>query len=451
MSERIDALICPRWTIAVEPEVRAEEGLALAVHDGRIVALVPRHEALDRFEPDALHERPHHVLMPGLVNAHGHAAMALMRGYADDLPLERWLGDHIWPAEARWVTPEWVRDGTNLAIAEMLRGGTTCFADMYYFPDVVGEAAAEAGMRAVVGMIAIEFPTVWAATPDEYISKGLAVHDRFRGSRLISTAFAPHAPYTVSDATLGRIRQLADELEVPVHTHVHETEREIIDALEKTGQRPLDRLEALGLLTPGLIAVHATQLLDDEIERLAATGAHVVHCPRSNLKLASGACRVHDLVSAGVNVALGTDGAASNNRLDIWSELETAALLAKWVAGDATAVPAADALRMATLNGARALGLDGRIGSLVAGKDADMICVALTGAAMSPVLDPVSQLVYSASREFVTDVWVAGEHLVTEGRLTRMDTKAVCDAAERWGRALRGDEGPASSHLDPAH
>src|SRR5690606_5635049 len=355
MPERIDTLICPRWTIAIEPEVRAVEGLALAIDAGRIKALLPRAEAERRFAPDALHERPDHVLMPGLVNAHCHAGMALFRGYADDLSLERWLKERIWPAESRWASTESVRDGTRLAIAEMLRSGTTCFLDMYYFPEVVAETAIEAGMRAVVGMIAIEFPTVWASTPEEYISKGIALHDRLQGNPLVTTTFAPHAPYTVSDATLARIRKLADELEVPVHIHLHETRAEIDEAIAATGRRPLDRLAELGLLTPALVGVHATQLLDDEIERLARAGASIVHCPRSNLKLASGACPVWKLLAAGVNVALGTDGAASNNRLDLWSELETAALLGKWVARDASAVPAATALRMATINGARAL------------------------------------------------------------------------------------------------
>lgn len=440
MPERIDTLICPRWTIAIEPEIQPVEGLALAVHNGRIRALLPRDAALERFTPDALHERPEHVLMPGLVNAHCHAGMSLLRGYADDLPLERWLEERIWPAEARWIDAEAVRDGAQLAIAEMMQSGITCFSDMYYFPDVVADTAVAAGMRAVVGMVALEFPTVWANTPDEYISKGLAVRDRFKGDPLITAIFAPHAPYTVSDATLQRIRQLADELDVSVHTHLHETRREIEEALARTGERPLARLERLGLVTPALIAVHATQLLDEEIETLAQGGAHIVHCPRSNLKLASGACPVEKLRSAGVNVALGTDGAASNNRLDLWSELEAAALLGKLVADDASAVPADAALRMATINGARALGLEDEIGSLEPGKAADVICVAMRDAALQPVLDPLSHLVYSASREHVSDVWIAGEHLVADGAHTRLDVHEICARAARWSTRLTAVE-----------
>jgi 5-methylthioadenosine/S-adenosylhomocysteine deaminase len=312
---------------------------------------------------------------------------------------------------------------------------------MYYYPDVVGEVAAEAGMRAVLGMIALDFATAWAADADEYLRKGLEVHDRFRSEPLLTTAFAPHAPYSVGDATLTHIRRLADELEVPIHMHLHETAAEVAEAVAATGKRPLARLDALGLVTPALIGVHATQLDAAEIGLLATAGASIVHCPRSNLKLASGACRVADLQGAGVNVALGSDGAASNNRLDLWSELQTAALLAKHVAGDATALPAAAALEMATINGARALNLADEIGSLVAGKAADMICVDLSGIEHQPLLDPLSQLVYSASRHDVTDVWVAGEHLVANRSPTRLDVAAIAAAAERWGRRLQDVQG----------
>ncbi len=420
--------------------MEAEEGLALAVDAGRIIAVLPIEEAERRFAAAARHERPNHVLLPGLVNAHTHAAMSLFRGWADDMPLERWLNDRIWPAETRWASSEFVADGTRLAIAEMLKGGITCFSDMYFHPDVVGEVAAETGMRAVLGMLVLEFPTEWAADAEEYLRKGLEVHDRFRSDPLISTSFAPHAPYSVKDETLTRIRRLADELEVPIHMHVHETAAEVAAAMAAGGTRPLARLEALGLVSPALIAVHATQLETGEIERLATAGASVVHCPRSNLKLASGYCQVAALGRGGVNVALGTDGAASNNRLDLWAEMQLAALLAKQVAGDASALPAADAIAMATINGARALNLNQEIGSLVVGKAADFICVELAGPEHRPLLDPISQLVYAASRHDVTDVWVAGEHLVAQRELVRLDTAAVMGAAERWARALQSSQ-----------
>ena len=435
--QTIDALICPRWTLRIEPEVIAEEGLALAIDGGRIVEVLPVGEADRRYRPRVRHERPKHALLPGLVNAHTHSPMALFRGFADDLPLEVWLREHIWPAEARWVGPQLVADGTRLAVAEMMAGGVTCFSDMYFYSDVTGAVAAELGMRAVLGMIVLDFPTGYAKDADEYLRKGLEVHDRFKAEPLVTTAFAPHAPYSVGDATLTHVRRLADELDVPVHIHVHETATEVAEAVAATGQRPLARLAALGLVTPSLIGVHATALTTEEIALLATAGANVVHCPRSNLKLASGLCPVAELLRAGVNVALGTDGAASNNRLDLWAELEMAALLAKQVAGNAAAVPAAQALRMATINGARALGLGNEIGSLVAGKAADVICVDLSGVEHHPLLDPVSQLVYAASRHDVTDVWIAGEQLVADRALLRLDVADVCAAAEHWARQLR--------------
>lgn len=436
--QHIDALICPRWTLRVEPEVVAEEGLALAIDADRIVDVLPVAEADRRYAARVRHERSSHVLMPGLVNAHTHAAMALFRGLADDLPFDSWLRERIWPAETRWAGPELVADGTRLAIAEMLTGGITCFSDMYFYPDIAGAAAAEAGMRAVVGLIALDAPTAWAADGDEYLRKGLEVHDRFNTEPLITTAFAPHAPYSVSDALLKHVRRLADELDRPVHMHVHETAGEVAHAVAATGRRPLERLAELGLLNPGFIGIHATALTDGEIAQLATAGANIVHCPRSNLKLASGLCPVAALLDSGVNVALGTDGAASNNRLDLWAEMQAAALLAKQVAGNAAAVPARTAVRLATINGARALGLAAEIGSLVPGKAADVICVDLSGVEHQPLLDPVSQLVYAASRHDVTDVWIAGEHLVAERAALRLEVAEIRAAAERWARKLRG-------------
>ena len=416
----------------MEPEVAVHENLCVALDAGRILALLPRPEAERRFVPAVIHERPNHIVLPGLVNAHTHAAMTLMRGFGDDLPLESWLNDRIWPTEMRLVGPQFIADGVRLAVAEMLRGGITCFADMYFFPERAAQIAVESGIRMVAGMIAIEFPTPWAADAGECIRKGLAVHDAFRRQPLVTTMFAPHAPYSVSDATLKRIRQLADELDVPVQIHLHETAKEIAEALARDGRRPLRRLEALGLLNANLMAVHATQLTAEEVAALARAGCSVVHCPRSNLKLASGACPVAELVAGGVNVALGTDGAAANNRLDLWAEMNAAALFGKFVADDATALPARTILRLATLNGARALGLEDEIGSLRPGKSADAVCVELRDANTTPVLDPLSQLVYAAGREHVTDVWVAGEHVVEDGAMARMDIGEILRKADEW-------------------
>lgn len=428
----IDLLIHARWVLPVEPAGAVLENHAVAVHRGRILELAPSTEAEARYRPAQVLRRDSHVLLPGLVNAHTHAAMSLMRGLADDLPLMRWLEEHIWPAEGRWVSAEFVQDGTELAVAEMLLGGTTCFADMYFFPGAAARAALKCGIRACIGMIVIAFPSAWAASSDEYLSKGMALRDRHKDEPLLSFMFAPHAPYTVDDAVLRRVRTYADELDVPVQIHVHETAQEVSDALKAKGTRPLARLDALGLLNPGLMAVHMTQLEEPEIAQLAETGVSVVHCPESNLKLASGFCPVAKLRAAGVNLALGTDGAASNNDLDMFGEMRSAALLAKGVAGDPAALPAAAVLEMATLGGARALGLAEHTGSLRPGKWADLVAVDLDAAATQPVYNPVSQLVYAAGRDQVSDVWVAGRQLVQAHRLTRLDLAELRRRAAEW-------------------
>ncbi len=437
--ESVDTLIHARWVIPVRPPGAVLEHHAVAVRDGRILAILPSAEAERRYRAEHLHRLADHALIPGLVNTHTHAAMTLLRGLADDLPLMEWLERHIWPAESRWVGADFVRDGTRLAIAEMLRGGTTCFNDMYFFPDVAAQVASDAGMRAVIGLIVIDFPTAWAKDADEYIHKGLEVHDRFRSNPLIHCAFAPHAPYTVSDAPLERIRTYAEELDLPIHIHLHETSHEVTEALEKDGRRPLQRLDELGLLSPRLVAVHMTQLEKREVERLALCGSHVVHCPESNLKLASGLCPVQALLDGGVNVALGTDGAASNNDLDMPGEMRSAALLAKAVAEQPAALPAAKALEMATLNGARALGLDHEIGSLEPGKAADMVAIDLGSIETRPVYHPLSQLVYAAGRQHVTDVWVAGRQLLKKRNLTTLDEQVILEETARWQERIRID------------
>ncbi|MCG6897807.1 MAG: TRZ/ATZ family hydrolase [Thiocapsa sp.] len=431
-----DLLIHAQWILPVDPLDRQLTDHAVAIADGSILALLPSEEARRCVEAERVIELPGHLLIPGLVNTHTHAAMALMRGLADDLPLMTWLHEHIWPAEQRWVDAAFVAAGTRLAALEMLRGGITCYNDMYFYPEITAQVTAEAGMRAVIGMIVVDFPTGYAASADDYIAKGLALHDRYRDHPLIQVAFAPHSPYAVADAPLQRVRTLADELEVPIHIHLHETRDEVIHSLREHGERPLSRLHRLGLVGPGLAAVHMTQLDDAEILTLAETGAHVVHCPESNLKLASGFCPVARLLEAGVNVALGTDGAASNNDLDLLGEMRTAALLGKGVSGSAAAVPASAALRMATINGARALGLDAEIGSIEAGKSADLVALDLRDPHTQPLYHPVSQLVYAASQQQVRQVWVRGQQVIRDGLPTRIDTTRTISSAQAWRERL---------------
>lgn len=409
------------------------ENAATAVSNGRIVAVGPRDAVSAQWQARESVDRPDGMLIPGLINAHTHAAMSLMRGVADDTPLETWLNDHIWPLEAEHVTAEMVRDGTRLAMAEMIRGGVTCFNDMYFFPDIVAEAASAARMRASVGLIVIEFETAWAASADEYLSKGMAVYDEFAANPLISMQFAPHSPYTVSEETLARIHTQADQLDIPVHTHLHETAGEIALQVESRGERPFAQLERLGMLNTGLLAVHMTQLTDNEIEAAGRARISVVHCPESNMKLASGIAPVAKLIAAGVCVALGTDGAASNNDLDMIGEMKTAALLGKIAANDASALSAHTVLEMATINGARALGIDDQTGSLEVGKWADIACIDFTGVHTAPIYDPVSTLVYSADRNDVRDVWVAGKPLLENRTLTTIDEAATLSRAREWG------------------
>ena len=435
-----DLLIHADWVIPVDqPGILERHSIAVA--DGRITAIAGRAEAEHAIEAREVVDLPGHALIPGLVNAHTHSAMTLFRGLADDLPLMSWLNDHIWPAEGRWVHEEFVADGSRLAIAEMLRSGTTCFNDMYFFPDVTARVAGQAGIRATVGLILIDFPSAWAGDADEYFDKAIAVHDQFRNDPLVRTAFAPHAPYSVSDAPLRRVLRLANELELPVHMHVHETLAEVRGGVEQHGQRPIERLRQLGLINPALIAVHMTQLEDNEIALFAESGAQVVHCPESNLKLASGHCPVTRLLDAGVNVALGTDGAASNNDLDMLGEMQSAALLAKGVSGDACALPAEQALQMATLHGARALGIDDRTGSLTVGKLADIVAVDLSHPESQPVFNPVSQLVYTVGREQVRHVWVHGRQLLNNRALTTIDLAQVLRRTAAWHEKIKEKAG----------
>ena len=431
-----DNILTARWILPVEPDALVLEHHALILHEGRIHDLLPIDEAIRHYPDTPVEEFSAHALIPGFVNAHTHAAMALMRGIADDKPLMEWLTDHIWPLEHRWMGEAFVRDGSDLAMAEMIRGGVTCFNDMYFFPEVTAQRAIRCGMRAVLGMIMVDFPSAWASGPEEYLEKGLTLRDEMLNDPLVSFAFAPHAPYSVGDEPLRRIATLAAELDVPIHMHLHETATEIDQSRRQFGLRPFNRLKQLELLGPNYIAVHMTQLNDEEITQLAAAGVSVVHCPESNLKLASGFCPVARLVAAGVNVAIGTDGAASNNDLDVMGEMRMAALLAKAVSGDASAIPAKTALRMATLNGARALGLESEIGSLERGKRADITAVRLDGIETQPLFDPISDLVYAASRHQVSDVWVEGRRLLRDRQLTTLDIDEIRQKAADWRQKL---------------
>ena len=429
---KIDSILHPTWIATVDSQNTVLTDYSVALHEGRIHDIQPKQAILDKYSSDVEIILKNQLLIPGLINSHTHSPMSLMRGLADDLPLMDWLNNHIWPTEQKHVSAEFVYDGSLLACAEMLRSGTTCFNDMYFFPEETARAVEHAGMRTILGLITIDFPSAWAKDADEYLSKGLKLHDQLSNNSLISTAFAPHAPYTVSDEPLKQIAMYAEELDIPIHIHLHETEGEIEQAIASSGKRPIERLNELGMLSPRLLAVHMTQLDQEDINLITETGTHIMHCPESNLKLGSGFCPTYDLQQAGVNIAIGTDGAASNNDLDMIAEMQTAALIAKAVAKNASALSAEDVLRMASINAAKALGLDSEIGSIEVGKSADITAVDLSAIENQPVYCPVSQLVYSAGRENVSNVWVAGNHLLKDRELTTLDEKAILEKAAYW-------------------
>jgi 5-methylthioadenosine/S-adenosylhomocysteine deaminase len=433
--ESIDLLIEARWIAAVEPDV-VYHNHAVAIDQGRILAVLPQGEARTRYLAAQRVTLDEHILTPGLINLHTHAAMSLMRGLADDLPLMEWLQKHIWPAEAAHLSAQFVYDGTRLACAEMLKGGITCFNDMYFFPEAAAAAVAEFGMRAVLGVTTLEFPTPYASDADDYLNKGLAVREMWLDNPLINFSLAPHAPYTVSDASFERIQTLSAQLNLPIHCHIHETRHEVDESLAQYQLRPLERLSRLGLLGPGFIGVHAVHLSDEDLTLIADTGTSIAHCPTSNMKLASGFAAVARMRQLGINVGLGTDSAASNNRLDLFGEMRLAALLAKGTTGDASALPASEVLRMATLNGATALGLADEIGSITPGKAADLCAIHLGDLECKPCYDPVSQLIYVAGRESVSHVWVAGKCCVDHKTLCQMDQNDLESSIALWQNRL---------------
>jgi 5-methylthioadenosine/S-adenosylhomocysteine deaminase len=429
---KVDTLIHCRWLIPIRPAKTILEHQVIALKDGKIEAIIPSRQAAHCQAEETVYLNEHHVVLPGLINAHNHAAMSLMRGMADDQPLHKWLNEYIWPAEAKWVNERFVHDGTQLAMAEMIKSGTTCFSDMYFFPEVAAQVAHEAGLRCQLSFPIFNFPSNWGAGPDEYIHKGLQLRDDYKHSDLTHIVFGPHAPYTLDDEPLSKIATYAFELDCPVQIHLHETQKEVDDALSATGKRPVQRLNDLGILGPRTQCVHMTALNDEDIALIRASGSHVVHCPQSNMKLASGFTPVAKLLEQDINVCLGSDGAASNNSLNLFAEMRSAALLAKAVAGDASVVNDWQALEMATINGAKALAIDHITGSLEVGKAADLIAVDLGGLEKQPLYKPVSQLVYTECATDVSDSWVAGKRLLKNWQLTTLNESSLIDRALQW-------------------
>ncbi len=429
-------LIIPEWIISVNSDFDVLTQHGIVLENNLIKSILPI-ESINRSDYHDIIELPQQALLPGFINTHNHCGMSLMRGVADDLALMDWLNKHIWPIESQHVNQQFVKDGTELSIAEMIRSGTTCMNDMYFFPDITGKTCQELGFRATVGLIVLDFPTIWAKDADEYLHKGLETNDLFKEFNLVQAALAPHAPYTVSNAPLEKIAMYSSELDMRVHMHIHETEFEVNEAIKSTGKRPLERLDQIGLVNDNLIAVHMTDLTLNEIERLAETGVHIAHCPESNLKLASGFCPISLLDDAGINLSLGTDGAASNNDLDLLSEARTAALLAKGVSQDASSINAQKIIQMLTINGAKTLGLDDQIGSVEVGKKADLIAIDLSDINTTPVYDPISQIAYAANSRQVSHVWIDGVLKLKHGDFVDMDIESIKNKAYHWRNKIK--------------
>ncbi|MDI1361308.1 TRZ/ATZ family hydrolase [Methylotenera sp.] len=437
MKKQVELIIEARWLCPVVPENALLEYQSVVIQSGKIIDICPISSASELYQANEIVQLTEHVLIPGLINLHTHAAMSLMRGVADDLPLMTWLNKHIWPAEQTVLSERYVQDATLLACAEMLSGGITCFNDMYFYPQATSIAASQAGIRANLGLVVLEFPTAYATDAADYLQKGFDAHDSWRGNPLISTCIAPHAPYTVSNQTFETVLTYAEQLGLGIHTHLHETRDEIAQSQTQFGLRPLQRLAQLGLLGPNFLAAHGVHLLDSEIDMLAEFGCHIAHCPSSNLKLASGIAPISKLLAKGVNVGLGSDGAASNNRIDIFAEMRLSALLAKGISEDATVIPAHQALEMATINAAKAMGLEDKIGSIEIGKLADLTAVKLNESIINPCYDPISHLVYTCGREHVSHTWVAGELRYSNGLYANIEPLELKEIINTWQPKLQ--------------
>ena len=429
-------IISPTWIAPVVPSNLILNNHSLVIEGDHIKALLPNEVALKNF-PHAQELRLNsHLITPGFINTHGHAAMALLRGVADDKDMMDWLTNWVWPIESKMVNQRFVYDGTRLAALEMIMAGTTCAAESYFFPEEASKAFVQANLRAQVTIPILKFANAWAGTEKEHISKGLAFLDRIKNNPLISTAFAPHAPYSVTDQCFSQIRIYSEQLDLPVHLHLHETETEVSDSLREHGMRPIERMNKLGILSPSLQAVHMTQLLDDEIELAALTGVQISHCPESNMKLASGVTPIAQLMSKGINVAIGTDGAASNNDLDLLQETRTASLLSKATTSDAKSMSAFTCLEMMTINGARFLGLDDKVGSLERGKLADVTAIDLSHPALQPIYNPISQLIYNSSSRDVSHVWIGGKKVLESRKLLGVNADDVISTAQQWQKRI---------------
>ncbi len=432
----VDYIICGDYVLTMNEKMDLIQNGAVAVKDKKIVDVDTADSILKRYFSEKLIEGKGRVVLPGLINTHTHAAMVYFRGLADDIPLKDWLEKYIWPAENKWLGPEFVSDAVELACLEMLKGGVATYNDMYFFGDSAAKATKEMGMRAVLGAGILDFPTATAKTPDEYFENAERFANNWKGDELIAPCIAPHATYTCSSETFKKSKILAEKFDVPLHIHLSETEWEVNEIISRYGKRPVAHLESIGFLDERVLAAHCVWLDNVDIELLAKRRCGVSHCIESNLKLASGIARVPDMLKAGVKVTFGTDGAASNNDLSILSEMSTAAKIHKTMANDPTILDSKTALLMATRWGAEVLGLGNKIGSIEKDKFADIITINLKKPHLTPIYDVYSHIVYAAMASDVETVMVNGNLVVNDGRLITGNEDDILQKASEWGEKI---------------
>ena len=430
-------IISASWVFASGPEDQLLSDYAVVIENDKIIDLVPQNKVFDEYEAHNTYQLTDHILIPGLINAHTHAAMSLFKGFADDVPLQDWLNNHIWPAEKKFVNSSFVKDGSILALSEMIKSGVTTFNDMYFFPDATAEAATELGVRSNIGLVVLDFPTNYATDPEDYLLKGFEFRDKWRNEDLITTSIAPHAPYSVSDEAFTLINTYSEELSINIHTHLHETQWEIEDSIDKYGMTPVQRLNNLGIIGPSLMAAHCVHLNEQDMAILAKNKVSIVHNPSSNMKLGSGIADIAKMLKQNLSISLGTDGSASNNRLDIMEEMRLAALLIKGSTKSSELIPAMEAIKMATINGAKALGLESKIGSIEKNKKADLVAIDLSTIENQPIYNPLTTLVYSSSRSDVSHVWINGKIKLMDKKLVTIDEEKIVNLAKKWQRKLK--------------
>ena len=435
--KKADCIVRAEYLLPMDAHLSVMTDGAVAVGDGKIACLGKYEEVAARYDSSTIIGGSDRVILPGLINTHTHAAMVYFRGLADDLPLKEWLEDHIWPAESQWLSPEFVSDAVELACLEMVKAGITTYNDMYFFGDAAGSATKKMGIRAVLGAGIVDFPTVAARTADEYLEKAGEFIERWKGDALITPCIAPHSLYACGTETLRKARKLADYHDVPVHIHLSETQWEVREITSRYGKRPVHYLKDIGFLEARVLAAHCVWVEEDEIQLLARHGVGVSHCVESNLKLASGIAPVIRMLDAGVKVTFGTDSAASNNDLNIFSELSTAAKLHKAVSGDPTALDSRKALLMATRWGAEVLGLGEFTGSIEEGKAADLVVVNLGKPHLTPIYDIYSHIAYSVRASDVELVMVGGKMIVKEGQFCGDDESGIMSKASQWAEKIR--------------